>query len=97
LEFGLQCLENIFEEAVTAENYPNSLTQFIAALQRMKGIAGFNKIVRPPMLRKQQRFCRTSCVVSLSGVAFGHHDGHTLRHLTSFYDDFLNKESRATI
>jgi len=84
--------KQIFEETVTAENYPNSLTQFIAVLQRMKGIAGFNK-----MGRQQQRFCRTSCIVALSGVAFGHHDRHTLSHLTSFCDDFLNKESRATI
>jgi hypothetical protein len=87
----------LFEETVTAENYPNPLTHFIALLQRMKGIAGFSKMGRPPILRKQQLFCRTSCVVALSGVAFSHHDRQTLRHLTSFCDDYLYKESRAII
>jgi len=79
----------LFEETVTPENYPNLLTQFIAVLQRMQGIAGVSKMGRPPILRKQQLFCRTSCVVALSGVAFGHHDRQTLRHLTSFCGDFL--------
>ena len=84
----------LFEETVTTENYPSPLAQFIAVLQRVKGIAFFSKMGRPPILRKQQLFCRTSCVVALSGVAFGHHDRQTLRHLTTFCDDSLNKESK---
>jgi hypothetical protein len=61
----------------------------------MKGIAGFSKM-GPHILRKQL-FCTTSSVIALSAVAFGHHDSQTLRHLTAFCGDFLNKESTAII
>jgi hypothetical protein len=59
----------LFEETITAENYPNPLTQFVPLLE---GNAVFSKMNRKPIPREQQLSCRTFSVIALSGVEFGH-------------------------
>ena len=62
----------------------------------INGIAGFSKLGRPPIPRKQQQLsCRAFSVIVLFVMAFGPHDPQTVRHLTSFCVDFLRIESTA--
>jgi hypothetical protein len=52
---------------------------------------------QPPVLLKQQQLsCRTSLVIALLNMAFGHYDPQTIHHLTSVCGDFLQKEPTAT-
>jgi hypothetical protein len=54
----------------------------------MKEITGFSKIERRTTLPKQQHlYGRTSSVIALSGVKFGHHDLQTSHHLTASNGD----------
>jgi hypothetical protein len=53
------------------------------------GLAGFSKLGRRPILRKQRLSCRAFLVIRL----FGPHNPQTVRHLTSFCLDFLKIES----
>jgi hypothetical protein len=85
-----------FEDTITAKNYPNILTPLLY-WRRINVIAGFSKVGRPPILRKQQQLsCRTSSVVALLSVALGHCDPQTLHHLTSVCRDFFKTEPTAT-
>lgn len=64
----------------------------------MNGIDGCSKQGDGPCCEhKQLRLsCRTSLRISLSSVAFAHHDHLTSHHLTSFRGHFINRESIAT-
>jgi hypothetical protein len=80
LVFGMQYLENeivrqlFFEETVAAESYENHVTQFIALLEEMNGIAGFSIVGRLPVLQTQQWLaCKTPLVTALADMTFGHH------------------------
>jgi hypothetical protein len=53
----------------------------------MKEIFGFSKMGRPSILRTQQKLsCRTSSVVALPGVAFGHRHPQTLIKPPDFFE-----------
>jgi len=68
-----------FEQAITVENDPHLLTQFIALPEENKQDCWFQQHWRwPTRLQKQQQL-----------------DHQTPSHLTSFYEDFLWKESTA--
>jgi hypothetical protein len=82
-----------FAETISVANYSIFWLNSLLCWNIMKGTAGFRKIERRPTQRKQEHLsCRTSSVMVMSGVEFGHHDLRTLHHLTSFSKD---KESTA--
>jgi hypothetical protein len=45
--------------------------------------------------KPQQLTCRTSPVITLSGIPFGHHHPQTLHRPTSFCENFSKKQSTA--
>jgi hypothetical protein len=68
------------EETITAKNYGNDLTQLIALLEQNERDCWFQQDGTTAILRKQEELsCRTSSVIALAGVAFGHHGHQTVR------------------
>jgi hypothetical protein len=68
------------EETITAKNYRNDLTQLIALMEQNERDCWFQQDGATAILRKQQELsCRTFSVITLAGVAFGHHGHQTLR------------------
>jgi hypothetical protein len=68
------------EETITAKSYRNDLTQPIALLEKNERDCWFQQDGATAILRKQQKLsCRTSSVIALVGVAFGHRGHQTLR------------------
>ena len=68
------------EETMTAKSYRNDLTQLIALLEQSERDCLFQQDGATAILRKQQELsCRTSSVIALVGVVFGHHGRQNLR------------------
>ena len=79
-------------QEITQLSWPNSLL----CRRRINRIAGFCKMGQMPTQWKQQNFsCKASSVTALSDTDFGNHNPQTLYHPTSFYEDFLKKQSTA--
>jgi hypothetical protein len=87
----------LFEETVTAENYPNILTQFIAVLGNNERDCRFQQAGTTANTAKQHLFCRTSSTIALSALALGHHDSQTILHLTAFCGDFFKQSQQQLI
>jgi hypothetical protein len=85
-----------FEDTITAENYPDLLTQFIVLLEENERDCWFQQDKATAHNTETTRvLCRTSSVIALSGIVFGHHNHQTLRHLPSFCAHLFRKESTA--
>ena len=65
---------------ISAKSYRKDLTQLIALLEQNERDCWFQQDGATAILRKKQELsCRTSSVIALVGVAFGHHGHQTLR------------------
>jgi thioredoxin-related protein len=99
--FGAHCLGNelwgrcFFEDTITAENYPDLLTQFIVLLEENERGCSFQQDRATTHNTKTRALCRTSSVIAMPGIVFGHHNHQTLRHLPSFCAHLFKKESTA--
>jgi hypothetical protein len=73
-----------FGQPITAENYLNVLTQFIALLERMNESECWfhSKMAYLPTWQKQQLSHRTS-MIAFAGIYFGYYDP-----LTNFFGAF---------
>jgi hypothetical protein len=81
-----------FEDTITAENYSYLLTQFIVLLEENERDCWFQQNRTTAHNTKiTTRLCRTSSVIALSGIVFGHHDHQTLRHLPSLCAHLFKK------
>ena len=71
--------------------YCRKLSKSLIPWHRINGIADFSNVGQLPILWKQQHLsCRTSSVIALSGVNFGHHGPKFIHHLTSLCGDFYS-------
>lgn len=85
-----------FEETITAENYPNLLTQFIAMLEGNERDCWFQQdMATAPNTKTTAALCRISSVMALSGIVFGHYNHQTFRHVLSYCAHLFKKESTA--
>jgi hypothetical protein len=98
--FGAQSRKRIvgplfFEDTITAEKYPDLLTQFIALLEENERDSWFQQDrATAHNTKTTAALCRTS-VIALLGIVFGHHDHQALRHLPSYCAHLFQKESTA--
>jgi hypothetical protein len=90
------CGPNFLQGRLTAESFQKLLTQLAALLEENKQNCWFQHDAAATHSAKPQLTCRTSPVITLSGVPCGHNHPQTLCHLTSFCENFLKKQSTAT-
>jgi len=76
--------------------FKNLLTQLTALLEENKQDCWFQHDAAATHCAKPQLTCRTSPVITLSGVPCGHNHPQALCHLISFCEKFLKKQSTAT-
>jgi len=85
-----------FEDTLTAEKYPDLLTQFIALLEENEHDCWFQQDRATARNTKTTTaLCRTSSMIVFVGHRLGHHNHQTLRNLPYFCAHLFKKESTA--